>query len=446
MDNLQLYLPLRVRKSSRLTRVLYLLGGSVFLFDRKVIRYFRKDGHDWRKKKDGKTVKEAHEKLKVGSIYVLHCYYAHGKRMTVFKGATIGCLNMFVHYLEVKGRTVGGIRETSDVSNSQTSSPSTSSYSKIFTKQVLDSVHPPKWKFYCDGQDRFWVLEPFFSHILIQVGHQFLEWTKFHIFIEIDLRIMVMMQSSSGFSWSTVECGNVSDDSSLSPSLSQEQLFSIVDFSPKWAYIDLETEVLIIGTFLKSQEEVSKYSWSCMFGEVKVPAEVIADGILSSHAPPHNIGPVPFYITCSNSPPNHQFEGVVEKRELITKLISMNKEECHQIVDPSSGQDLSKHKEKEYLLQKLMKKLFSWLLHKIIEDGKGPNILDEKGQGVLHLASALGYEWAIKPTVTAGVSVNFRDVNGWTALHWDAFCGRQEPPNCWIINLIHYGSLNPNPN
>ncbi|KAL0722312.1 hypothetical protein Bca4012_036911 [Brassica carinata] len=37
------------------------------------------DGHNWRKKKDGKTVKEAHEKLRVGSIDVLHCYYAHGQ-------------------------------------------------------------------------------------------------------------------------------------------------------------------------------------------------------------------------------------------------------------------------------------------------------------------------------------------------------------------------------
>jgi len=44
---------------------LYFTGGSLFLFDRKVLRYFRKDGHNWRKKKDGKTVKEAHEKLKV---------------------------------------------------------------------------------------------------------------------------------------------------------------------------------------------------------------------------------------------------------------------------------------------------------------------------------------------------------------------------------------------
>lgn len=29
------------------------------------MRHFRKDGHNWRKTKDGKTVKENHEKLKV---------------------------------------------------------------------------------------------------------------------------------------------------------------------------------------------------------------------------------------------------------------------------------------------------------------------------------------------------------------------------------------------
>lgn len=34
------------------------------MFDRKVLRYFRKDGHSWRKKKDGKSIKEAHERLK----------------------------------------------------------------------------------------------------------------------------------------------------------------------------------------------------------------------------------------------------------------------------------------------------------------------------------------------------------------------------------------------
>lgn len=54
------------------------------------------------------------------------------------------------------------------------------------------------------------------------------------------------MQSSPGISWSTDECERVMDDSSLSPSLSQDQLFSISDFSPKWAYAESETEVLLI--------------------------------------------------------------------------------------------------------------------------------------------------------------------------------------------------------
>ena len=37
----------------------------MFLFNRKAVRFFRKDGHEWRKKADGKTVRETHEKLKV---------------------------------------------------------------------------------------------------------------------------------------------------------------------------------------------------------------------------------------------------------------------------------------------------------------------------------------------------------------------------------------------
>lgn len=40
-------------------------GGSLFLFNKRVLRYFRKDGHSWRRKKDGRTVGEAHERLKV---------------------------------------------------------------------------------------------------------------------------------------------------------------------------------------------------------------------------------------------------------------------------------------------------------------------------------------------------------------------------------------------
>jgi calmodulin-binding transcription activator len=40
-------------------------GGTLYLFDRSVNRYFRKDGHKWRKKGFGSTVRETHEKIKV---------------------------------------------------------------------------------------------------------------------------------------------------------------------------------------------------------------------------------------------------------------------------------------------------------------------------------------------------------------------------------------------
>ena len=53
------------------------IGGKIVLFDRRMLRNFRKDGHNWKKKNDGKTVKEAHEHLKVRNIdYLCHTYIA----------------------------------------------------------------------------------------------------------------------------------------------------------------------------------------------------------------------------------------------------------------------------------------------------------------------------------------------------------------------------------
>lgn len=52
-------------------------SGCLFLFNRRATRYFRRDGHSWRTKADGKTVRETHEKLKVDGKDALNCYYAH---------------------------------------------------------------------------------------------------------------------------------------------------------------------------------------------------------------------------------------------------------------------------------------------------------------------------------------------------------------------------------
>ncbi|KAK7400320.1 hypothetical protein VNO78_11526 [Psophocarpus tetragonolobus] len=691
-------------------------SGSLFLFDRKVLRYFRKDGHNWRKKKDGKTVKEAHEKLKVGSVDVLHCYYAHGEENENFQRRSYWMLEtdmmhiVFVHYLDVKVNktNIGGKTYTGEAtSDSQKSSSLSSGFRRNYgsvPSGSTDSMSPtstltslcedadsedihqassglhsyhesqnlgndrqmdkidarsnssnfmppfsgdhgqlpmsgteyiplvqgdksrvndttqidgqrahgiaswdnaveqsagrhtdssvvsstsipsstlgnsledhtvpgnllghknthneedrvskpvqsnwqipfednmgelPKWSFTqslslefesdygasllgdvtnnaspeivpelfaLNGEPKAQVMQQNFSKQYTQAQSQpaskssseyetpgeasisyalnmkrgllggeeslkkvdsFSRWISKELAGVDDLQ----MQSSPGISWSTDECGDVIDDTSLNLSLSQDQLFSINDFSPKWAYAESEIEVLIIGTFLKSEPEVATCNWSCMFGEVEVPAEILANGILCCQAPPHKTGRVPFYVTCSNrfacsevrefeyregfdrntdlanffssltemmlhlqlvrlislnSVQNSKqvFEDDMEKRNLIFKLISLKEEEEYSNKEETTIEmDISKHK-----LKQVKEKLYSWLLHKVTETGKGPLVLGEEGLGVLHLVAALGYDWAIKPIITAGVNINFRDVNGWTALHWAAFCGRE---------------------
>lgn len=82
-------------------------SGSMFLFNKRVLRYFRKDGHSWRKKKDGRTVGEAHERLKVGNAEALNCYYAHGEKNSNFQRRSYWILDpayehiVLVHYRDI---------------------------------------------------------------------------------------------------------------------------------------------------------------------------------------------------------------------------------------------------------------------------------------------------------------------------------------------------------
>ncbi|PIA52157.1 hypothetical protein AQUCO_01000201v1 [Aquilegia coerulea] len=700
--------------------VFLFLGGSLFLFDRKVLRYFRKDGHNWRKKKDGKTVNEAHERLKAGSVDVLHCYYAHGEENGNFQRRSYWLLEeafmhiVLVHYREVKGSKTGfsRLRDNDTVSSSHSSSPLSSSAitnsnqaasptdstsltsgqsqtsecedfesdlhqasstphshlglqhikDEFVTSQVHGGLSNPyvsvsypsnhydklgnpsvnsgpslvslgqefKGRHYSDagyelnfdapkqldlasweqvlehcnsgfgssvsstqyhspeqenvilgkllrdelnieqedvgrleGQKKWqiasedsssniykWSLEqklladpdhdpsqPFRMHPEQQKGHPLqndqqtrLPNAEFESLLNSNFESVLngddiyndfstakqpaldsirtdevlkkvdsftrwmsnelgevsnsQMQPISAVDWDTVGSERVSDDASissqylepysLSPSLSKEQLFSITDFSPNWAYEGSEAKVLITGKFLKSREDLEKYKWSCMFGEIEVPVEVSANGVLHCHAPQHTVGRVPFYVTCSNRvacSEVREFEFRISRTQdfimtdpdsvsmsdmllhiRLQNLLSLDSV-CHpsyfgshgensymntnisllmkddgkacQMVKITSEESYAGDEKEQRLQETLKENLNSWLLQKVTEEGKGPNVLDKEGQGVIHLASALGYDWAIAPTVATGVNINFRDVNGWTALHWAAFCGRE---------------------
>ncbi|KAL7157163.1 hypothetical protein ABFS83_02G059400 [Erythranthe nasuta] len=603
------------------------VSGSVFLFDRKVLRYFRKDGHNWRKKKDGKTVKEAHEKLKVGSIDMLHCYYAHGEDNENFQRRSYWLLEqdlmhiVFAHYLEVKGnKTNISSSRNSDtvVSNSENNSVLlSSSFHGTSPSSTLSSAcedaesednHQASSRFHSfpespltDGshyvqsssynpisspgqtafkqesgcylpvqanwQDSFEdfslklhiptmnqnpilnlppdqgnisfeekslhvnqenFVRPFYTlpdeqkeqseqknlqmllseaergHAMNQnmenltsMGNEnyslflkkpsisglqkeenlkkadsFSRW----IAKELEDYDELNLQSNNGISWSGygMPAQLQVDLDTLNPSISQDQLFSIMDFSPNWAYTNMKTKVLITGIFLKSEQELSKCRWSIMFGQVEVAAEVLADGILCCRAPLQNPGLVPFYVTCSNRLAcseirefEYRFEqdqsmGGIDahgstnvmhlyqrfetklsletsgsdlnssgndfgKQNIINKIFSFMEEENNQEIKLTPEKDSSELMViGELLLQKQLKeKFYTWLFHKLSYDKE--NIADVKGgQGVLHLAAALGFNWALQPIIVSGISIDFRDVNGWTALHWAAHYGRED--------------------
>ena len=76
----------------------------MYLFDKKRERYFRRDGHHWRKKPNGKTVRETHEKLKVlqPRCRVLSSPWSSHIGDAQFEGITqIYCIHVGICRLEI---------------------------------------------------------------------------------------------------------------------------------------------------------------------------------------------------------------------------------------------------------------------------------------------------------------------------------------------------------
>eukprot|EP00268_Persea_americana_P068891 TRINITY_DN9687_c0_g1_i4.p1 TRINITY_DN9687_c0_g1~~TRINITY_DN9687_c0_g1_i4.p1 ORF type:complete len:1051 (-),score=204.80 TRINITY_DN9687_c0_g1_i4:1229-4381(-) len=265
-------------------------------------------------------------------------------------------------------------------------------------------------------------------------------------------------------------------DSSLT--VSQMQRFSIREISPEWAYTTGNTKVIITGDFLCDS---SDGTWACMFGETEVHAEVIQTGVLRCHAPPHVVGKVNFCVTAGNRescsevrefeycalPESPGFDNKSPQADTTSKSsaelhllvrfaeilffgydnVSVQKEDsCKSESNPSRNSKLDSNSWRQiiealsvgrdipscmeimdWLLQELLKdKLQHWLSSKCQEDEGTICPLSKKEQGVIHMVAGLGYEWALNSVLNSGVGINFRDGNGWTALHWAARFGREK--------------------
>ncbi|KAG8383308.1 hypothetical protein BUALT_Bualt05G0171200 [Buddleja alternifolia] len=559
-------------------------SGSIYLFNKRVLKYFRKDGHKWRRRKGQKTIAEAHERLKVGNVEALNCYYAHGEENSNFQRRSYWMLDpacghiVLVHYRDISEGRQNDISasqfsplpshtftptpnslathrpdssfligESYDLYNNESSPSSVEISSTEVTNNA--SVHDLRQELrrieqqlslndqedketntiYIENEDSN-ALEDMlrdydFSgptpndpenlhsqhlddgvqqhyqlpEVEVDIWNEMLDSSKISPNLESQaqfgeqdaqkssLMILQEIDSITNPAYSPVphtygntpDCYSslfdqdelrIADENSINLTISQKQKFTIREISPDWCYTSDGAKIIIIGSFLC---DPSNCSWACMFGDTEVPVEIIQEGVIRCHAPPHLKGKVTLCITSGNREScsevrefeyrdkpgvsNHsnpsETEGGKSSEELLllVKFIQillsdmlpkgdgpesgvdlLNKsrtaeDSWSQIIDALSDGTSSSSKTIDWLLQELLKdKLEVWLSSKLQGSNHKGCPLSKKEQGIIHMVSGLGFEWALQPILNAGVSINFRDMNGWTALHWAARFGREK--------------------
>ncbi|XP_050374478.1 calmodulin-binding transcription activator 4 [Argentina anserina] len=638
------------------------VSGSLFLFNKRILRFFRRDGHNWRKKRDGRTVGEAHERLKVGNVETLNCYYAHGEDNPNFQRRSYWMLDpaydhiVLVHYREISEvkPSPGSYMQSpvssssfsqSPVSNSTQHPGSASMISELYEpytspgsvevssdliiktdgRESVDAVYrtgdsdgsskadvnqalrrlEEQLSLNDDSFKEFVADNPNGSDIPEHPGDQFTDFhgqehiihdqfysghslmrgsaenssdildyhsntvnqdpfTSFrpeHIVNDQFYSAHAQMQSNvelsgnhrqfndqvfldgnkESASWKEVlnssktssvvepqetglytldrneklssslsgangvfeypslsrpeevegfkispyssaiethsdyftsffEQGHMGTlDSDISLTVAQKQKFTIRDISPEWGDANEATKVIVIGSFLC---DPSESAWSCMFGNIEVPAQIIQEGVICCEAPPHLPGKVTLCITsgnresCSevrefefrvkssnftpnNSPPKESSRSAEELLLLVRFAQILLSDSSVQNRDTVESDFVRKSKADDdtwgsvieallvgsgsssstiyWLLEEFLKdKLQQWLSSRSQGLDQTDCSLSRKEQGMIHMIAGLGFEWALNPILNLGVNINFRDINGWTTLHWAARFGREE--------------------
>ncbi|KAJ1407722.1 P-loop containing nucleoside triphosphate hydrolase [Sesbania bispinosa] len=498
-------------------------SGTIVLFDRKMLRNFRKDGHNWKKKNDGKTVKEAHEHLKVGNEERIHVYYAHGQDNAGFVRRCYWLLDkslehiVLVHYREtqeMQGSPVTPVNSNSSSGSpfilsedleSGTNSAYTGGLNGNLTVKIhelrLHEINTLEWDDLVSNVNTSTI--PNGESVNLQSSHPIPFGGVDSVGTSVNQGLQSQdqgLQSQDSFGkWinnmiSDTPCSV--DESALESSISSsvhepysslvvdnqrsslpEQVFNLTEVSPVWASSTEKTKVLVTGFFNHDYQHIAKSNLLCVCGDVSVPVEIVQAGVYRCWVLPHSPGFVNLYLSFDGHKPISQvvnFEyrtpilhdpaaSMEEKYNwnefrLQTRLAHLlfttqkNLDIYSSKVSPNALEEAKKFalktsyisKSWQYLMKSigdnttpfsqakddlfeiaLKNKLKEWLLERILLGCKSTEY-DAQGQGIIHLCTVLGYTWAISLFSWSGLSLDFRDKFGWTALHWAAYYGMEK--------------------
>nr|KYP47295.1 Calmodulin-binding transcription activator 6 [Cajanus cajan] len=517
-------------------------SGTIVLFDRKMLRNFRKDGHNWKKKSDGKTVKEAHEHLKVGNEERIHVYYAHGQDKPTFVRRCYWLLDkslehiVLVHYRETQEVVYFCSPVTPVNSNSSSASDPAASW---IPSEDLDSGTKTAYAIELNGNSTVKSHEQKLHEI------NTLEWDDLvvsnvststtsnegnclcfnrtscllksclinrknkKVIVYIDkivhlLNIFSCLSASFFLSFSSDTCFMIATvvtyiglllpalEAPISSSVHEpylsleadnqqhalpEQVFNLTEVSPAWASSTEKTKILVTGYFHNNYQHLAKSNLLCVCGDVSVPVEIVQIGVYRCWVSPHSPGLVNLYLSFDGHKPISQvvnFEyrtpilhdptaamedkynwnkfrlqirlayllfatdkslnifsskvspNALKQARSFSSKTSFISKSWQYFIKSIDDQTIPFSQVKDALFEVALKnKLKEWLLERIVL-GYKTSEYDAQGQGVIHLCAMLGYNWAISLFSWSGLSLDFRDKFGWTALHWAAYYGMEK--------------------
>ncbi|XP_024990838.1 calmodulin-binding transcription activator 4 isoform X4 [Cynara cardunculus var. scolymus] len=446
-------------------------SGSLFLFNKRVLRFFRKDGHSWRRKKDGRNVGEAHERLKVGNVEALNCYYAHGEVNPNFQRRSYWMLDpsmdhiVLVHYRDITmgGHSAGPISTVS--TGSSTLIQSSNSYVTQFTQSAAafsqfrepyeSTSSPGSVEVSSDVVIKSNGTSPLtLAEVTEEIGgspnfeiDQALQRIREQLSLDEDnLKDIGAFYSENEISNESgitvneqdyggsggMHDGSINYTSEQYPgeygTAHQYQQQSEGEFSITSQQTSIWDDVLIYngnavgdgsqknfvypsdrnGVLLPQPrrdpvEEQEKYNYGYTSANndssILLPHE-LEDFKFPAYTPARNLSDSypDFYSTMFG-----QGQGGMPLESASSLTIAQEQKFTIREIAPQWGYASEPTK-----------------------DESAVPALSKREQGIIHMVSGLGFGWALTPILNSGVGVNFRDINGWTALHWAARFGREK--------------------